>query len=160
MSISVGGEGGDDKPMSDINTTPLVDVMLVMLIIFLITIPVVIQNVKVKLPSVRFEPTTTKPENVSLTVKTDDQGGCEVYWNLSKLHFNELVQRAQDKLVVEEKKNGGVLTLETLPEAHIRADVAAPWRCVGGTIYAMQYAGFLKIGFISEPPAGEGVERL
>jgi biopolymer transport protein ExbD len=61
MAMQVGGEGGDDKPMSDINTTPLVDVMLVMLIIFLITIPVVIQNVKVKLPDVKFEPTTTKP---------------------------------------------------------------------------------------------------
>jgi len=160
MSMQVGGDGGDDAPMSDINTTPLVDVMLVMLIIFLITIPVVIQNVKVKLPSVRFEPTTTKPENVSLTVKTDETGTCQVFWNLTKLNFNDLVKRAQDKLVLEEKKNGGVLTLETLPEAHIRADVETPYRCVGGAIYAMQYAGFLKIGFISEPPAGEGVERF
>lgn len=159
MAISVGGEGGEDKPMSDINTTPLVDVMLVMLIIFLITVPVVIQNVKVRLPSVRFEPTTTKPENVSLSVNTDKDGQCQVYWGMTKLHFNELLKKADDKLQLEQKKNGGVLTLDTLPEAHIRADVDTPYRCVGGAIYAMQYAGFLKIGFISEPAPGEGIER-
>ena len=160
MSMQVGGEGGDDKPMSDINTTPLVDVMLVMLIIFLITIPVVIQNVKVKLPDVKFEPTTTKPENVSLSIKEGKDGACEVYWNMSKLHFNELVEKANAKLLLEQKKNGGTLTMETLPEAHIRADVDTPYRCIGGAIYAMQYAGFLKIGFISEPPAGTDVQRI
>jgi biopolymer transport protein ExbD len=160
MAISVGGEGGDDKPMSDINTTPLVDVMLVMLIIFLITIPVVIQNVKVKLPDVKFEPTTTKPENVSLSIREAKDGSCEVYWNQTKLHFNELVEKANAKLVLEQAKNGGKLTMETLPEAHIRGDVDTPYRCIGGAIYAMQYAGFLKIGFISEPPAGTDVQRI
>ena len=78
MAMSVGG-GGEDAPMSDINTTPLVDVMLVLLIIFLITVPVVIQTVKLELPKVQFEPTTTKPENVSLSV-TANGGKCEVFW--------------------------------------------------------------------------------
>jgi len=70
MAMSVGpSDGGEESPMSDINTTPLVDVMLVLLIIFLITVPVVVQTIPMKLPNVRYEPTTTKPENVSLSVK-------------------------------------------------------------------------------------------
>jgi len=162
MSMQVGETGGDDKPMSDINTTPLVDVMLVMLIIFLITIPVVIQNVKVKLPNVRFDPTTTKPENVSLSVREAKDGTCEVYWGMTKVHAMELQGMAVKKLELEIKKAGGptMITAETLPEAHIRGDVDTPWRCIGGTIFAVQSAGFQKVGFISEPPAGEGVERL
>src|SRR3546814_13206566 len=79
MAMSVGGEP-TETPMSDINTTPLVDVMLVLLIIFLIAVPVVIQSVPVKLPDVRFDPTTTKPENVSLSIKAGPTGDCEVYW--------------------------------------------------------------------------------
>src|SRR3546814_8451561 len=67
MAMSVGSEGGDETPMSDINTTPLVDVMLVLLIIFLIAIPDVVQTVDLQLPKVAFEPTTTKPETVSLS---------------------------------------------------------------------------------------------
>jgi biopolymer transport protein ExbD len=70
------------------------------------------------------------------------------------------VRRANEKLLIEQKKNGGQLTIDTLPEAHIRGDVDTPYRCIGGAIYAMQYAGFLKIGFISEPPAGADVQRL
>ena len=86
MAMNVGKEDGDeDVPMSDINTTPLVDVMLVLLIIFLITVPVVIQTVPVKLPKVRYEATTTKPENVSLTVRGGPGGSCEVYWSLTKV---------------------------------------------------------------------------
>ena len=75
MSMSVGpAEEGDDVPMSDINTTPLVDVMLVLLIIFLIAVPVVLQTVPVKLPAVRYEATTTKPENVNLSVRGAPDG--------------------------------------------------------------------------------------
>lgn len=81
MAMSVGGDSAE-KPMSEINTTPLVDVMLVLLIIFLIAVPVVIQTVPLKLPSVRFDPTTTKPENVSLSV-TSENGQCKVYWGLT-----------------------------------------------------------------------------
>jgi biopolymer transport protein ExbD len=157
MSMSVGGDGdADDAPMSEINTTPLVDVMLVLLIIFLITIPVVVQNVEVKLPKVRFEATTTKPENVSLSIRANQQtGACEVYWNLTRVDSNELLNKAVAKLKLEIEKQGGVNApgLE-LPEAHIRGDVNTPYRCIGGPIYQMQRAGFAKVGFISEPPPG------
>ena len=163
MSISTGpGDDGDEAPpMSDINTTPLVDVMLVLLIIFLITIPVVIQTVKVALPQVRFDPTTTKPENVSLSVKGNGKGGCEVYWNLTRVDSNELLDRAVKKLKLEIEKQGGVNApgLE-LPEAHIRGDINTPYMCIGGTIYTMQRAGFVRVGFISEPPPGTATERL
>ena len=99
MAMSVGpADDGDDVPMSDINTTPLVDVMLVLLIIFLITVPVVIQTVPVKLPKVRYEPTTTKPENVNLSVAGRPGGTCEVYWNLTKVNSDELLDRAVKKL--------------------------------------------------------------
>jgi biopolymer transport protein ExbD len=156
MSMAVGGDdGGEEKPMSEINTTPLVDVMLVLLIIFLITIPVVVQNVGVKLPKVRFDPTVTKPENVSLSIKASPNGACEVYWNLTRVDSNELLDRAVVKLKAEIEKQGGVNApgLE-LPEAHIRGDINTPYRCIGGAIYVMQRAGFAKVGFISEPPPG------
>ncbi len=74
MAMSVGSDGGEEKPMSDINTTPLVDVMLVLLIIFLIAVPVVVQTIDLQLPKVAFEPTTTKPENVSLSVNVASDG--------------------------------------------------------------------------------------
>src|SRR3546814_15809454 len=85
MALSVGSEGGDETPMSDINTTPLVDVMLVLLIIFLIAIPVVVQTVDLQLPKVAFEPTTTKPENVSLSITTESDVRCAVYWNITRV---------------------------------------------------------------------------
>ena len=154
MAMSVGqAEEGDNVPMSDINTTPLVDVMLVLLIIFLITIPVVIQTVPVKLPSVRNEVTQTKPENISLSVKGDGAGGCEVYWNLTKVNNDELLERAVKKLEAEIKKAGGVenITEENMPEAHIRGDVDTPYKCIGGAVFTMQRAGFARVGFISQP---------
>lgn len=160
MAISVGGDS-TEKPMSDINTTPLVDVMLVMLIIFLIAVPVVLQTVKLKLPDVKFDPTTTKPENVSLSVKGDGAGGCEIYWNTTRVSSQELLDRAVAKLKLEIARQGGPNAPGVeLPEAHIRGDVATPYKCIGGTIFQMQQAGFAKVGFISEPPAGGGVERL
>lgn len=154
MAISAGGDS-TEKPMSDINTTPLVDVMLVMLIIFLIAVPVVIQNIKVKLPDVKYDPTSTKPENVSLAVRGNDAGGCEVYWNRTPVTSKELLDRAVEKLKAEITRQGGPNApgIE-LPEAHIRGDVDTPYRCIGGTIYTMQQAGFAKVGFISEPPPG------
>ncbi|NNM75810.1 biopolymer transporter ExbD [Sphingomonas sp. ID1715] len=159
MAFAVGGE--DDVPMSDINTTPLVDVMLVLLIIFLIAVPVVIQTVQVKLPNVRFDPTTTKPENVSLTVRAEPDGSCGVYWGLTKVSAQELLDRAVAKLRREIDRQGGPNApgLE-LPEAHIRGDVNTPYRCIGGAIYTMQLAGFSRVGFISEPPPGGNVVRL
>lgn len=160
MAISVGGDKAD-KPLSDINTTPLVDVMLVLLIIFLIAIPVVIQTVKVKLPDVKFDPTTTKPENVSLSIKGDGAGGCEIYWGLSRVTSQELLDRAVEKLKAEIDRQGGPNAPGVeLPEAHIRGDVDTPYRCIGGAIFQMQQAGFAKVGFISEPPPGGAVGRL
>ena len=163
MAMSVGpSDGGDEAPMSDINTTPLVDVMLVLLIIFLITVPVVIQTIPMSLPKVRYEPTTTKPENVSLSVRGDGKGGCEVYWNLTKVSSDDLLDRAVKKLKAEIDKLGGPqnVTEDTMPEAHIRGDINTPYKCIGGAIFAMQMAGFARVGFISEPPPGEGVTRL
>jgi biopolymer transport protein ExbD len=161
MSMSVGAEDdGEDSPMSEINTTPLVDIMLVLLIIFLITVPVVVQTVKVVLPNVRFEPTQTKPENVSLSVRGGPGNTCEVYWNLTRVDSTELLDRAVAKLKLEVDKQGGpTATGIELPEAHVRGDVNTPWMCVAGAIYNMQLAGFQKVGFISEPPAG-GTIRL
>ena len=168
MAISIGSEGGtEEKPMSDINTTPLVDVMLVLLIIFLITVPVVIQTVKIKLPDVRHDPTTTKPENVSLTVRGGGPAGDaavepveapQAYWNLTRVDSAELLKRAVDKLKFEIDRQGGAGApgLE-LPEAHIRGDVNTPYMCIGGAIYTMQRAGFQKVGFISEPPPNGAV---
>ena len=163
MAMQVGEhDSGEDVPMSDINTTPLVDVMLVLLIIFLITVPVVLQTVPVKLPSVRYEPTQTKPENVNLSVKGGPGGTCEVYWNLTKVTSDELLDKAVEKLEKLIKDVGGVqnVTDENMPEAHIRGDVNTPYKCIGGTIFTMQRAGFARVGFISEPPAGQVTTRL
>jgi biopolymer transport protein ExbD len=136
--------------------------MLVMLIIFLITIPVVIQSVPVNLPKVAFEATTTKPENVSLTVRAGPGGECEVYWNLTRVNSQQLLDRAVKKLEDEIERVGGIenLTEETMPEAHIRGDVNTPFRCIGGAMYMMQRAGFSRVGFISQPEPGGTVARL
>lgn len=160
MAMS-GGPAEDDAPMSEINTTPLVDVMLVLLIIFLITVPVVIQTVPVKLPSVVFEATTTKPENVALTVRAASNGACEVYWGQTKVSAQELIDRAVVKLRKEIDRQGGPTAPDLeLPEVHIRGDVNTPYRCIGGAVYNMQRAGFTRVGFISEPPAGTVTQRL
>src|ERR671924_625399 len=105
MAGQVIQDEGDDA-MSDINVVPLTDVMLVLLIIFLITVPVVIQTVPVSLPKVRFEPTTTKPDNVSLSVRNGPGGTCEVYWNLQKVTQADLLDRAVKKLEDQIKKVG------------------------------------------------------
>jgi len=146
-------DAGEDVPMSDINTTPLVDVMLVLLIIFLITVPVVIQTVPVKLPSTAYEVTQTKPENVSLSVRNGPGGTCEVYWNLTKVTQKELLDRAVQKLEKLIKDVGGVqnVTEDNMPEAHIRGDVNTQYKCIGGTVITMQQAGFQRVGFISQP---------
>ena len=173
MAISSGGSGGD-TPMSDINTTPLVDVMLVLLIIFLIAIPVVIQTVEMEMPIVKFEPTTSKAENILLAVTTTDSQGrdpgeegydganpggqCRTYLNVTPIDSDELVEVATKRLKQqvealggEEAIEAGLIEIEDLPEAHIRGDVNTPWRCIGGAVYAMQLSGFAKVGFISSP---------
>ena len=162
MAMQVGQDTEDeDVPMSDINTTPLVDVMLVLLIIFLITVPVVIQTVPVKLPAVRYEPTTTKPENVSLTVRNGPGGSCEVYWGLTKVTQKDLLDRAVQKLEKLIRDVGGVQNVneDNMPEAHIRGDINTQYKCIGAAIITMQQAGFQRVGFISEPPPGP-TERI
>ena len=153
MSMNIGSpnEDGSDSPMTEINTTPLVDVMLVLLIIFLITVPVVIQTVALTLPTVTNLPTTTKPENVLLSVDTH----CDTYWGQIKVETKqELLDRGvkalKDEIARQEKAGAKI----ELPEVHIRGDKDMEFRCVGGVIFTMQRAGFLKIGFISEPVAG------
>lgn len=154
MSMNIGSpeEDGSESPMTEINTTPLVDVMLVLLIIFLITVPVVIQTVPLKLPTVTNLPTTTKPENVLISVDSN----CDVYWGQQRVETKqELLDRGVAALkadIARQEALGGKIEL---PEVHIRGDREMEYRCVGGVIYTMQRAGFLKIGFISEPVAGE-----
>jgi biopolymer transport protein ExbD len=154
MAMSA-GPSDEGAPMSDINTTPLVDVMLVLLIIFLITVPAAIQSVPVALPKVVLEATVTKPENVSLSIRGEPDGSCGVYWNQTRVNAQELTDRGVEKLKAEIEKQGGVNAkgLE-LPEVHIRGDVNTPYRCIGGAVYNMQRAGFAKVGFISEPAPG------
>lgn len=171
MAISMSG-GGEETPMSDINTTPLVDVMLVLLIIFLIAIPVAIQTVEdLEIPVVQFEPTETKPENILLSVSSTDANGlspgdegfagaspngeCRIYKNVTPVNSDELLDIAVKSLEAIIENAGGVENLEAedLPEVHIRGDVNAPYRCIGGAVFQMQRAGFAKVGFISSPIA-------
>ena len=154
MGMSVGQDDGDeDVPMSDINTTPLVDVMLVLLIIFLIAVPVVLQSIPVQLPKVAYEVTQTKKENVNLSVREGPDGKCEVYWNVKPVNSEELLDLATKHLEDLIAKVGGVenITEENMPEAHIRGDINTPYRCIGGAVFTMQRAGFARVGFISQP---------
>ncbi|MES2584176.1 MAG: biopolymer transporter ExbD [Pseudomonadota bacterium] len=140
MSMNVGSiDGDDDAVISAINTTPLVDVMLVMLIIFLITIPVVTTSIPVTLPKERVEIRETKPENIIISV--DTAGG--VFWYDQKVAN---VEALVDKL----KK---VSTVKPQPEVQIRGDMASRYEGVGKILYACQRAGIVKVAFITEPPA-------
>ncbi|MES2120164.1 MAG: biopolymer transporter ExbD [Pseudomonadota bacterium] len=145
---------GEEEAMSDINVVPLTDVMLVLLIVFLITTQVIKQAIPIKLPSVRYEPTITKPENVSLTVRNGPGDSCEVYWGMTKMTQKDLLDRAVQKLEKLIKDVGGVqnVTEENMPEAHIRGDINTKYKCIGAAIITMQQAGFQRVGFISEPP--------
>jgi len=139
MAMTVGAADGDeDEVMSTINTTPLVDVMLVLLIIFLITVPVVRMTVPVELPKERNEIRETKPENIVISVDAQ----ARIYWNELRMpNTNALVERL---------KKVAVLTPQ--PEVQIRGDGRAKYEGVGRVVYACQRAGIAKIGFITEPP--------
>ena len=141
MAMNVGAAGGEDEVVSTINTTPLVDVMLVLLIIFLITIPVVTTSIPVQLPKERNEIRETKPENIVISV--DQQG--KIYWN--DLRINSTSQ------LIDRLKKISVLTPQ--PEVQIRGDGGARYDGVGRVIYACQRAGIAKVGFITEPPVRE-----
>jgi biopolymer transport protein ExbD len=139
MSMNVGSADGDeDAVIAAINTTPLVDVMLVMLIIFLITIPVVTTSIPVTLPKERVEIRETKPENVIISVDTAGS----IYWYDQKIAN---VEALVDKL----KK---VSTAKPQPEVQIRGDMASRYEGVGKILYACQRAGIVKVAFITEPP--------
>ncbi len=173
MAISSSG-GGDSGPMTDINTTPLVDVMLVLLIIFLIAIPVVIETVDIELPIVKFNPTKAKNENILLTVSTTDaegrdpgdpgysgvsrNGDCRIYRNVTPVDSTQLLEDSKkhmtdaiNALGGEAAARSGLIKPEDLPEAHIRGDVETPFKCVGGVIHIMKSAGFQRIAFVSSP---------
>ena len=159
MAFNVGSPDDEDVPMSDINVVPFTDVMLVLVIIFLIAVPVVVQSIPIKLPKVRYEATTTKPDNVSLTVRNGPGGTCEVYWLMQKVSQKDLLDRAVQKLKDQIEKVGGVQNIneENMPEAHIRGDINTQYKCIGAAIITMQQAGFQRVGFISEPPPLAGV---
>jgi biopolymer transport protein ExbD len=172
MAISM-GSGGEEKPMSDINTTPLVDVMLVLLIIFLIAVPVAIQTIeKLQIPILVSKESQDKVENLLLTVTTTDARGlsagdpgyqgssrygqCRVYFNnVTPVTSQELYDQAFKRLDTIVKREGGIEAImrdpEKIPQVHIRGDVNAPWRCVAGAIYNVQAAGYPTVGFISNP---------
>ena len=138
MSIGAASDDGEDQMNSSINTTPLVDVMLVLLIIFLITIPVVTQSVKLQLPRETNVVTVTNPENIPLAVTKDG----DVYWNTKLMADSEALVEALKKEAVREPQ----------PEVHIRGDENARYESVGRLIVACQRAGIAKVGFITQPP--------
>ena len=138
MAMNVGSSDGEDEVVSTINTTPLVDVMLVLLIIFLITIPVVTQTVPVKLPSETNIARQTKPENIEISVSRDG----DVYWNAQLVPDNEALFQRLKK----------VAQMNPQPEVHIRGDEKSRYESVGRVIFACQRAAILKISFVTEPP--------
>lgn len=172
MAIST---GGGETPMSDINTTPLVDVMLVLLIIFLIAVPVAIQTIEqLKIPVFESVESKDKNENLLLTVSTTDANGntagtirsgfqgatrtgeCRVYFNnITPVTSQELYDQAFERLDTIVTRAGGVEAImadpDLIPQVHIRADEEAPWKCVAGAIYNVQAAGYPTVGFISNP---------
>lgn len=171
MAISTGG--GGETPMSDINTTPLVDVMLVLLIIFLIAVPVAIQTIeKLRVPVMESVESKDKVENLLLTISTADDNGlsagdpgfegasrtgeCRVYFNnITPVNSEELYDQAFERLDAIVQRAGGPEAImenpEAIPQVHIRGDVNAPWSCVAGAIYNVQAAGYPTVGFISNP---------
>ena len=141
MSITTGGgPAEDDKPLSEINTTPLVDVMLVLLIIFLITIPVITQSVNVNLPKAANIPTQTKPENINIAVDADGN----VFWNTGLIQNQEaLLERLK-----------AVAVMDPQPEIHVRGDKTTKYENIGRVIVLCQRSGIQKVGFITEPDRG------
>ena len=140
MSMPSGGGGGGIPVMSNINTTPLVDVMLVMLIIFLITIPVINKSVKVDLPKAVNIPTQTKPENITISVNKDGQ----IFWNDKSIPNMETL--------LDNIKTAAVKKPQ--PELHIRGDKDTRFEFVGRVIYGIQRGGIVKVGFLTEPDHG------
>jgi biopolymer transport protein ExbD len=137
MALHVGGEEEEAQAMSDINVTPLVDVMLVLLIIFIITIRVILQQVPVQLPKATNLVTQTRPENITIAV--DKSGG--IYWNTQLLS-------GQDELL---KRLREIVSQDPQPEVHIRGDSNVRYQFVGQVLVATQRIGIRKVAFITEP---------
>jgi biopolymer transport protein ExbD len=136
--MNVGQESGG--AIATINTTPLVDVMLVLLIIFLITIPVITKTVPVHLPKAVNIPTQTKPENITIAVNTEG----DIFWNDKRVaNRNELLGLIEAAAVRKPQ-----------PEVHIRADKDARYEAIGRVMYAIQRGGIVKVGFLTEPDHG------
>ncbi len=142
MSMNVGSSSGEDEVVSTINTTPLVDVMLVLLIIFLITIPAVINTIKLDLPMETNIARVTKPENIEIAVTRDG----DIYWNATLVSDSE-------ELV---KRLGKIAVLNPQPEVHVRGDTKARYESVGRVVYACQRAGIMKVSFVTQPPERGG----
>jgi biopolymer transport protein ExbD len=142
MSMGPAESGDDDEVISTINTTPLVDVMLVLLIIFLITIPVVVQQVPLALPKETNEPLATKPENIVIAVNKDG----DMFWNGLFVPDTNVLFDKLKKVAVQLPQ----------PEVHIRADQDVRYESVGRVVVTCQRASILKIGFITEPPVRGG----
>jgi biopolymer transport protein ExbD len=140
MSMSVGGSSDESTVMSNINTTPLVDVMLVLLIIFLITIPVITKTVPVDLPKAVNIPTQTKPENITIAV---DRNGT-IYWNDKSVPSRDALLAYIREAAVRKPQ----------PEVHIRADRETRYEAIGRVMYAIQRGGIVKVGFLTEPDHG------
>ncbi len=137
MSMSIGSGDDDRGIMSEINTTPLVDIMLVLLIIFLITIPVITKTVPVTVPKAVNIPTITKPENINISVTKDG----DVYWGQSRVpDMRQLIAQIEREAVKTPQ-----------PEIHIRADAQTDYKNVGKVIAAINRGGLIKVGFITEP---------
>ena len=142
MSITVHSADTDEAELNTtINTTPLVDVMLVLLIIFMITVPVVIKQIPVVLPNARNIPTITKPENITIAVDKDG----DIFWNNAPVDVSQLRPRFGDALKTAVAKGGQP------PEVHIRGDRETRFQAIGKVILAVQQAGIQKVGFITEP---------
>lgn len=149
MSMNVQGVGdSDDAELNTtINTTPLVDVMLVLLIIFLVTIPVIVKTVPVTLPNERNIATITKPENIVVAVDKDEN----IYYNNAPIDQSELKPRFEDAL---RRAMSRGMSAANMPEVHIRGDARVRFEAVGRVIFAAQQAGILKVGFLTEPHNG------
>ena len=138
MAMTVGSSGEEDEVVSAINTTPLVDVMLVLLIIFLITIPVVTNTVAMSLPKETNIARQTKPENIEISVNKDG----DVFWNAQPVADSEALFQRLKKIAV----------MNPQPEVHIRGDEKARYESIGRVVFACQRAAIAKISFVTEPP--------
>ncbi|MDD5175029.1 MAG: biopolymer transporter ExbD [Sterolibacterium sp.] len=142
MGMNIGSDSDEEEAsISAINTTPLVDVMLVLLIIFLITIPVVRQSVAVDLPKQRNLPTQTKPENILISI---NRGG-DIYWGQQRIADTDALFGKLKRVAVRVPQ----------PEVHIRGDEKARYESIGKVVFACQRAGIMTVGFITEPAALE-----